>query len=287
MQFMAHYHFFPETNFFINNPNFNQYLFDTKPSTVVICRAVIRELDCLKKTNPGYQGVDGEKSYRAREASRTVEAIQQGKLQLLNEGKMLIYTPRKCKVNMSFDEEIETSVRQYADECDQNVAIVFLSSDRNLRILTRSSGALIVADPLEWERTRFQEKQIDSASQNKYNIKLIDLRYSTHPKIFPVYQRDWKQNGEIIVQKYFRYIRYQDRIVTIHLSARIAGLTFPLVIISADSRLLYKVDRKAYFIEPINYKKVRVEEGNWRIVLTFEDYEDHSSTLYITKWHDR
>ena len=41
---MTHYHYFPETNFFIDNPNFNEYLFDTKPYTVVICRAVIREI---------------------------------------------------------------------------------------------------------------------------------------------------------------------------------------------------------------------------------------------------
>ena len=38
---MTYNHFFPETNFFIDYPNFNKYLFDTKPYSVVICRAVI------------------------------------------------------------------------------------------------------------------------------------------------------------------------------------------------------------------------------------------------------
>jgi hypothetical protein len=110
---MTYNHFFPETNFFIDYPNFNKYLFDTKPYTVVICRAVIRELDGLKKSDVGSTEDERGKGFRVREASRTIEAIQEGRLQLQNGGKQLIYTKRGSNYDVSFDEEIEATARRY------------------------------------------------------------------------------------------------------------------------------------------------------------------------------
>ena len=131
---MTYNHFFPETNFFIDYPNFNKYLFDTKPYTVVICRAVIRELDGLKKSDAGSTKDERGKGFRVREASRTIEAIQKGKLQLPNDGKLLIYTKRGSSYDVSFDEEIEATARRYVGERNQNEKVVLLSSDRNLQI---------------------------------------------------------------------------------------------------------------------------------------------------------
>ena len=351
-------HFFPETNFFINHPNFNEFLFDTKPYALVICRAVIREIDGLKHSEAESTETERSRSYNAREASRTIEAIEEGRLQLLNDGELRIYTRRVTSPGFSFDEEIEATAKRYANEFKhQKKAVIFLSSDRNLRILSRSTGSLIVADPVAWEAAKIQEqdyerrveqaaqvdeqvgstyrrrlsieKKIESphdrdatecideltarlakaqelehqelerfeeeqrvveaekdqqyrlANRNKYTLNLEDLRYGSVPKTFPVYKDDWTQIGEIMVQKYFTYIRYPDRIITIHLSARIAGRTFPLVVISATSRQLYKVNRKAYFIEPVEYKKVQFEEGDWKIVTIVDDLKITPSPITI------
>jgi hypothetical protein len=344
---MTYNHFFPETNFFIDYPNFNKYLFDTKPYTVVICRAVIRELDGLKNSNVGSTEDERGKGFRARESSRTIEAIQQGRLQLPNDGKLLIYTKRGSSSGVSFDEEIEATAKRYVGERNQNETVVFLSSDRNLRILSRSSESLIVADPIDWEATkakeqdykrrveqaaqddeqvrlahrqrlslekkleksqdqetnnstnqlrarltkaqdrerreleRFEEeqrrlktekeRQTRLASQNKYIVNLSDLRYGSGSKNLPVRKDDWTQVGEIIIQKYFVYTRYPDRISTIHLSAQIACKAFPLVVLSASSQQLYPVNQKAYFLNPMEYKKVRFEEGEWKINMTVDD----------------
>jgi hypothetical protein len=344
---MTYHHFFPETNFFIDYPNFNKYLFDTKPYTVVICRAVIRELDGFKKSDAGSTDDERSKGFRVREASRTIQAIQEGRLQLPNDGKLLIYTKRGSDTGLSFDEEIEATAKRYVGELDQNEAVVLLSSDRNLRILLRSSESLIVADPIDWETTkakeqdykrrveqaaqaddqvrlahrqrmslerkleksqdqetndntnqllgrlakaqqrerleleRFEqeqqtlkeekERQTRLANRNKYTVNISDLRYGSGSKMLPVRKEDWTQIGEIIIQKYFTYIRYPDRVSTIHLSAQIAGKAFPLVIISASSQQLYPVNRKAYFLNLQEHKKVCFEAGEWKINMSVDD----------------
>ena len=307
---MIYNHFFPETNFFIDYPNFNKYLFDTKPYTVVICRAVIRELDGLKKSDAESTEDDRGKGFRAREVSRTIEAIQQGKLQLPNGGKLLIYTKRGSSSGVSFDEEIEATAKRYVGERNQYETVVLLSSDRNLRILSRSSELLIVADPSDWEMTKAKEQDYERrveqaaladeqvrlahrqrltiekklekfhyqetdnntnqlqgglakaqererlklecfeeeqrslkaekewqtrlANRNKFTVNLSDLCYGFGSKTLPVRREDWTQIGEIIIQKYFTYVRYPNRVSTIHLSGQIAGKVFPLVIISAS-----------------------------------------------------
>ena len=338
---MTYNHFFPETNFFIDYPNFNKYLFDTKPYTVVLCRAVIRELDGLKKSDIGSTKDERGKGFRVREASRTIEAIQKGRLQLPNNGKLLIYTKRGSSCDVSFDEEIEATARRYVGERNQDETVVLLSSDRNLRILSRSTKSLIVADPSDWETTKAKEQNYerrveqaaqndeqvrlahtqhlslekklgkyqdqetnDSANQllgclakaqqrerlelerfeqeqqtlkaekelqtrlanrNKYTVNLSDLRHGRGFKALPIRKGNWTQIGEIIVQKYFTYIRYPDRITTIHLSAEIAGKVSPLVIISASTRQLYPVNRKAYFLNLVEHKNACFETGDWKI----------------------
>ena len=346
---MTYNHFFPETNFFIDYPNFNKYLFDTKPYTVVICRAVIRELDGLKKSDVGSTKDERGKGFRVREASRTIEAIQQGRLQLPNDGKLVIYTSHGSGTDLSFDEEIEATAKRYVGERDQNEAVVLLSSDRNLRILSRSSESLIVADPSDWEKTmakeqdyerrvkqaaqddkqvqlahrqhlslekkleksqdqetnnsadqllghlakaqqqerleleRFEqeqralkaekERQTRLVNRNKYTVNLSDLRYRSGSKTLPIRKDDWAQIGEIIVQKYFTYIRYPDRISTIHLSAQIAGKAFPLVVLSASSQQLYPVNRKALFLNLQEHRKERFEAGEWKINIIVDDFK--------------
>jgi len=172
---MTYNHFFPETTFFIDYPNFNKYLFDTKPYTVVICRAVIRELDGLKKSEVGSTKDERVKGFRVREASRTIEAIQHGRLQLPNDGKLVIYTSHGSGTDLSFDEEIEATAKRYVGELDQNEAVVLLSSDRNLRILSRSSESLIVADPCDWETKKAQEqdyeRRVKQAAQNDEQVR--------------------------------------------------------------------------------------------------------------------
>jgi hypothetical protein len=173
---MTYNNFFPETNFFIDYPNFNKYLFDTKPYTVVICRAVIRELDGFKKSDAGSTDDERSKGFRVHEASRTIEAIQEGRLQLPNDGKLLIYTKRGSGTGLSFDEEIEATAKRYVGELDQNEVVVLLSSDRNLRILSRSSESLTVADPIDWETTKAKEqdykRRVEQAAQADDQVRL-------------------------------------------------------------------------------------------------------------------
>jgi hypothetical protein len=102
-------------------------------------------------------------------------------------------------------------------------------------------------------------------------VNLSDLRYGSGSKVLPVRKEDWTQIGEIIIQKYFTYIRYPDRVSTIHLSAQIAGKAFPLVIISASSQQLYPVNRKAYFLNLQEHKKVCFEAGEWKINMIVDD----------------
>jgi len=345
---MLRNHFFLDTSFLINHPDFNEYLFDTKPYVLVICEAVVHELDGLKKSKDGSTFDEMSRSYKAREVSRRIEAIKEQKIQLVNDGDLHLYTRRVTKPGYSFDEEIEETAKRYANELKVNKkAVYFLSSDRNLRILARGTGPLIVVDPDKWEATKFQEQdyerrveqaaQIDEqvasvykerlsfeykrysthrrdiiesideltvsltkaqeeehrqlerfeeeqrvlkaekdrqhrlANRNKYTLDLSDLRYSSIPKTFPVYQEDWTQIGEIIVQKYFKYVHYQDRIITLHLSAQIAGRTFPLVVISAAGQPLYQIDRPAYFIDPVEHKKVGFQDGDWKIIMTVDE----------------
>jgi rRNA-processing protein FCF1 len=354
---MTYNHFLPDTNFFIDYPNFIKYLFDTKPHTVVICRAVIRELDGLKKSDVGSTKDERGKGFRVREASRTIEAIQRGRLQLPNNGKLLIYTKRGSSYDVSFDEEIEATARRYVGERNQNEKVVLLSSDRNLRILLRSTKSLIVADPSDWETTKAKEQnyerrveqaaqkdervrlahtqrlslekklgkyqdqetnnntnqllgrlakaqqrerlelegfeqeqqtlkaekelQTQLANRNKYTVNLSDLRYGSGYKVLPIRQEDWTQIGEIIVQKYFTYIHYPDRISTIHLSAQIAGKAFPLIIISASRQQLYPVNRTTYFLNLQEHKKVCFEAGEWKIDIIVDDLKVTSGPISL------
>ena len=97
-----------------------------------------------------------DKGVRVREASRTIEAIQRGRLQLPNDGKLLIFTKRGSSYDVSFDEENEATARRYVGERNQDEKVVLLPSDRNLRILSRSTKSLIVADPSDWKTTKAQ-----------------------------------------------------------------------------------------------------------------------------------
>jgi len=118
-----------------------------------------------------------------------------------------------------------------------------------------------------------QERQNRLANRNKYTVNLSDLRYGRGSKMLLVRREDWTQIGEIIIQKYFTYIRYPDRISTIHLSAQIAGKAFPLVIISASSQQLYPVNRKAYFLNLQERKDVCFEAGEWKVNIIVDDLE--------------
>ena len=102
-------------------------------------------------------------------------------------------------------------------------------------------------------------------------MNLSDLHYRSGSKVLPVRREDWTQIGEIIIQKYFTYIRYPDQVSTIHLSAQIAGKVFPLVIISASCQQLYPDNRKTYFINSLELKGVCIEAGEWKINMIVDD----------------
>jgi hypothetical protein len=125
------------------------------------------------------------------------------------------------------------------------------------------------------QQTLKAEKELQTrlASRNKFTVNLSDLRYGSGSKVLPVRKDDWTQIGEVIVQKYFTYIRYPDRISTIHLSTQIAGKAFPLVIISATNQQLYRVNRKACFLNIQEHKKVCFDAGEWKISIIVDDLE--------------
>jgi hypothetical protein len=126
-----------------------------------------------------------------------------------------------------------------------------------------------------------KERQTRLANRNKYTVNLSDLRNGSGSKVLPVRREDWTQIGEIIIQKYFTYIHYPDRVSTIHLSAQIAGKVFPLVIISASSQHLYPVNRKAYFLNLQPHKKVCFEAGEWKIDIIVDNLKVTSGPISL------
>ena len=53
------------------------------------------------------------------------------------------------------------------------------------------------------------------------------------------------------------------------------------MVISATSRQPYKLNRKAYLIEPVDYKKVQFEEGDWKIVTIVDDLKITPSPITL------
>lgn len=151
---MTRYHFFPDTNFFIDFPDFHdqdQFLFDDKPFIVVICRPVLFELDRLKR--------DNSVGFQARQASRTMESLFSGEVRLPSEGQLIRYDRRVYIPGMSFDEQIELTAKQYAEDLKgKSMKVVLLTSDRNLRNLAKSE-VLDVADPHQWYKAKLEERQ--------------------------------------------------------------------------------------------------------------------------------
>jgi hypothetical protein len=99
--------------------------------------------------------------------------------------------------------------------------------------------------------------------------------------VLPLRSEDWTQIGEIIVQKYFTYIRYPDRVSTIHLSTQIAGTAFPLVVLSTSSRRLYPVNSTTYFLNLQEHKKVGFKTGEWKINIIVDDLKVNPAPISL------
>ncbi len=307
----------------------------------------MKELDKLKRTEPESRVGNSGRDYKAREASRTIEAVQKGELSLLNNGKLLFYSKRITAHNGSFDEEIETTVSQYLRERSRGEKVVFLTGDRNLRILSRSDESLIVANPVDWataqhgkqeyiqklkqaikvdeqvnlahkkwlriearlrklqaeedeettkelraklvaaEQKERQELERFSAEQrkleieedqklrlancNRHSLTISDLRLGLDKRIFSVMDNTYNQVGEIVVEKFWRYFSYQYKIITIHISARIAGYIFPLVAISASKDLLYPLSASHYFLFPPENNRIEAVAGSWKLLVQIDN----------------
>jgi hypothetical protein len=173
---MSQYHFFPDTNFFVDYPDFpSQFLFDDEPFTMVVSTPVLVELDKLKKRDDG----SSDRAYRARQAIRTIDELFRGKLVLAGgKGTLVRYTPR-LRGRRSFDHEIVDLVEHYEEEQPDGMKTVLLSDDANLRNYARG-GAVLVEDPEEWlyeqtyKRRTKQIVQVD-AGVREAHLARIDL----------------------------------------------------------------------------------------------------------------
>jgi predicted ribonuclease YlaK len=153
-------HYFPDTSFFIKCPDFSQYLFDFRAYKLVVCKAVMDELDGMKRSDHSAGKEEREKSFNSREASRILELLQEGKLSLLNEGKLEFYKKVSHNSHLTSDEHILYTLRKYAAQHRGEGKIVFLSFDRNQRITAREpDSTYAVADPTEWENMQMGERQ--------------------------------------------------------------------------------------------------------------------------------
>jgi hypothetical protein len=173
---MSQYHFFPDTNFFVDYPDFpSQFLFDDELFTVVVSTPVLVELDKLKKRDDSSR----DRAYRARQTIRTIDELFRGKLVLAGgKGTLARYTPR-LRGRRSFDHEIVDLVEQYQEEQPDGTKTVLLSDDANLRNYARG-GAVLVEDPEEWlyeqtyKRRTKQIVQVDEGVREAH-LARVDL----------------------------------------------------------------------------------------------------------------
>jgi hypothetical protein len=157
---MTKNHYFPDTSFFLNNPNFDQYLFDLKPYKLVVCKTVMVELDRMKTLNNSGVKVQIDKGFKSREASRTFEALQKRKLSLLNEGELEFLKKTSHDTQLNSDERILYALGKYANQHRGEGKIIFLSYDRNQRIAAREPDCIYtVADPIKWENMQKEDRQ--------------------------------------------------------------------------------------------------------------------------------
>jgi predicted ribonuclease YlaK len=157
---MSQYHFFPDTNFFVNYPDFSsQFLFDDEPFTVVVSTPVLVELDKLKKRDDS----PSDRAYRARQAIRTIDELFRGKLVLAGGKGILVRYTSRLRGRRSFDHEIVDLVEQYQEEQPDGTKTVLLSDDANLRNYARG-GAVLVEDPEEWLRGQTCKRRIKGST---------------------------------------------------------------------------------------------------------------------------
>lgn len=150
------YHFFLDTNFLLDFPEFpTAYIFDTKPYVLVICKPVLRELDLLKDEDlhSETRNYGTARSYKARQATRSIEAVLSKDVLLPYGGRITIYK-RRVRAETA-DDEIALLAEKYAEEHPGD-RVVLLTSDVNLRV--RAYSQLVhPQDPFAWLELKIRE----------------------------------------------------------------------------------------------------------------------------------
>lgn len=168
---MQEYHFFPDTNFFIDHPYFHRrFLFDDRPCTIVICNPVIRELDELKKSpddppssygGGSYLEKEAHRAFQARRAVRSIRTALDDETSLPAHIQVVRYRKKIKERTISQDEAILQLAEQYAQE-NENASVVLLTGDINLRNFAHGSAVQAV-DPDHWQQERLSARLLHLA----------------------------------------------------------------------------------------------------------------------------
>jgi hypothetical protein len=128
-------------------------------------------------------------------------------------------------------------------------------------------------EKLELERyvakkiTSMGERKQQSArlNRNKYWFTLFSF-FQQESFTLPVKDKDQNRVGEITLKKHWRYLNFQDKITTVHISAKIAGAVSPTGVISAQQSLPYHI-KNSLLIFPQENRRYSLFAGSWKILL--------------------
>jgi hypothetical protein len=112
-----------------------------------------------------------------------------------------------------------------------------------------------------------EEKKQQNAhlNRNKYWFTLSSF-FQQESFTLPVKDKDQNRVGEITVKKHWRYLNFQDKITTVHISAKIAGTASPTGVISAQQSLPYHI-KNLLLIFPQDNRRYSLIAGSWKILL--------------------
>jgi predicted ribonuclease YlaK len=162
---MQEHHFFPDTCFLIDYPDFHlRFLFGDGPCTIVICDPVLDQLDRLKK-NPSNslnasqastdRSDDSKRAFHAREAIRTINGIWEKRIEIPENLCLVHYKGHARRVH-SVDREILQLAERYARQ-NKSGRTILLTPDINFRSMAHGSIVQPV-DPIEWHNARRYER---------------------------------------------------------------------------------------------------------------------------------
>lgn len=162
---MQEHHFFPDTCFLIDYPDFHlRFLFGDGPCAIVICDPVLDQLDRLKKTPSNSfdasqastdRSDDSKRAFRAREAIRTINGIWEKRIEI-PDNLCLVHHKGRVRHTRNVDREILHLAERYARQ-NKSVRTVLLTPDINFRSMAHGS-IVQPADPAEWHDARRYER---------------------------------------------------------------------------------------------------------------------------------